>query len=137
MNITPQTRVGLAVFIKKANKIAIGLRRGPHGGDTWGLPGGHLEYNESFTECARRETTEETGLEIDNIRFGHLTNDFFTETSKHYVTIFMVADYKNGELEVREPNKCKEWRWFGWDELPSPLFLPFQNLLKDGYNPFA
>jgi hypothetical protein len=35
-----------------------------------------------------------------------------------------------------EPEKCAEWAWFSWDDLPQPLFIPIQNLFKQGYNPF-
>lgn len=31
----------------------------------WGLPKGHIEDNESYVECAKREIYEETGLHID------------------------------------------------------------------------
>ena len=34
-----------------------------------GWPGGYFEYMESFEECAKREVMEETGMEIQNIRF--------------------------------------------------------------------
>ena len=30
------------------------------------FPGGHLEENETFEECLKREVLEETGIEIDN-----------------------------------------------------------------------
>ena len=30
------------------------------------FPGGHLEENETFTECLKREVLEETGIEIDD-----------------------------------------------------------------------
>ena len=30
------------------------------------FPGGHLEENETFKECLKREVLEETGIEIDN-----------------------------------------------------------------------
>ena len=30
------------------------------------VPGGHLEENETFEECLKREILEETGIEIDN-----------------------------------------------------------------------
>jgi hypothetical protein len=49
----------------------------------------------------------------------------------------MVCDYAEGELKIMEPQKCEEWKWFGWDELPRPLFLSFENLLKKKFTPFA
>ena len=100
--------------------------------------GGHLEYGESWEECAIRETIEETGLKIKNIRFATATNDIFEKENKHYITIFMLADYDGGELKIMEPDKCEKWDWFEWKEekLPKPLFIPQQNLLKQKYSPF-
>ena len=33
--------------------------------EKWGFPKGHIEENEDWKECAKRETFEETGLRID------------------------------------------------------------------------
>ena len=57
--------------------------------DTWGLPGGHLEANESFEECAEREILEEAGLHVRHLKFLTATNDIMPVEGKHYVTIFM------------------------------------------------
>jgi ADP-ribose pyrophosphatase YjhB (NUDIX family) len=54
------------------------------------LPGGHLEYGESFAETAAREVLEETGLEVGDIKFLTATNDVFGE-GKHYITIFVTC----------------------------------------------
>ncbi len=35
-----------------------------HGGDTWGVPGGARASTESAEQAARRETVEETGLDL-------------------------------------------------------------------------
>lgn len=48
----------------------------------------------------------------------------------------MLADYDSGEVKIMEPEKCEQWEWFDWNNLPKPLFLPAQNLLKQKYNPF-
>jgi 8-oxo-dGTP pyrophosphatase MutT (NUDIX family) len=47
------------------NRILIG-KRSPAAryGNLWCLPGGYIEYEESFIETAHREVREETGLEI-------------------------------------------------------------------------
>lgn len=63
-------------------------------------PGGHLEYGESFAETAARESLEETGLEIGNIKFLTATNDIFGE-GKHYVTIFVTAQI-TGENKIAQ-----------------------------------
>ena len=38
-----------------------------HGGDTWGVPGGARAGHESAEQAARRETVEETGLDVDRL----------------------------------------------------------------------
>lgn len=128
-------KVGVGVIVIKDDKILLGKRKNAHGEDSWGFPGGHLEFNEAWEECASRETLEETGIVIRNIRFGTATNDIFQKEEKHYITIFMLSDYDSGEVKVMEPEKCEKWKWFLWSQLPLPLFVPIQNLLKKGFNP--
>jgi 8-oxo-dGTP diphosphatase len=79
---------------------------------------------------------EETGLEIMNLQYGPYTNDIFVKEGKHYITVFVLAHSETGEPKVMEPEKCEEWRWFKWHELPAPLFLPTINLQKQGFSPF-
>jgi 8-oxo-dGTP diphosphatase len=49
----------------------------------------------------------------------------------------MVADLKNGEPEIKEPDKCERWEWFAWNALPEKLFLPLRNCKKQGFDPFT
>lgn len=129
-------KVGIGVIIIKDNKILLGKRKNAHGEGSWCYPGGHLEFGESWEECSRREVWEEVGIQIKNIRFGTITNDIFENENKHYITISMISNYESGEVKVMEPDKCDKWEWFEWDKLPSPLFLPTINQLKEGFNPF-
>ncbi|MFO8083615.1 MAG: NUDIX hydrolase [Desulfobacterales bacterium] len=127
--------VGVAVIVKKDDKVLLGKRKSSHGSGTWALPGGHLEFNESIEDCAKREVSEETALFIKNIRYAAFTNDIFKDDGKHYVTLFVISDYSHGVLELKEPEKCSGWEWFQWCFLPEPLFLPLKNLLKQGFKP--
>jgi 8-oxo-dGTP diphosphatase len=129
--------VGVGVFVRHDGKILLGKRRGSHGEGAWALPGGHLEYQEELAECVRREVLEETSLTVANIAFGTITNDIFKAEDRHYLTVYMVCDYAGGELRTMEPHKCAAWGWFCWDELPRPLFLPLENLLRTSFTPFA
>lgn len=122
-------RVGVAVIIPRGNRILLGERFGSHGADTWATPGGHLEAGESIEQCARREVLEETGLVLGELADFAFTNDRFDAQGHHYVTLFLLASDVHGEPRVLETEKCRQWRWCDVNDLPSPLFLPLQNLL--------
>ena len=128
-------KVGVGVLIFKDNKILLGKRKNSHGDDSWCPPGGHLEFNEELEDCANRETLEETGIKIKNIKLITATNDIFIKENKHYITLHLIADYDSGEVKLMEPEKCEKWEWFSWNNLPSNLFLPTLNLIKNGFNP--
>jgi len=129
-------KIGIGVIVIKGNKVLLGKRKASHGEGSWCFPGGHLEFNEEIEDCARREVTEETGIQIKNLRMGTFTNDFFKKEGKHYVTLYVISEHDSGKPKIMEPERCKKWGWFEWDKLPKPLFIPVQNLLKQGYNSF-
>lgn len=129
--------VGVAAIVIKNGKVLLGKRKGAHGSGTWAFPGGHLEFNESIEDCAKREVFEETGLSVKNSRFATITNDLFHQSNKHYVTLFVLCDHEKGIPQIKEPDKCEKWDWFYWNEFPNPLFLSLKNLLEQGFTPFS
>jgi 8-oxo-dGTP diphosphatase len=123
-------KVGIGVLVLNQKGEALLLRRqNAHGSGLWGGTGGHLEHLESFAECAKRESREEAGIEINNIRFLCVTN-FQDYAPKHYIDIGLVANYVSGEPRIMEPEKCDKLGWFSLDELPHPLFGPLPNYVR-------
>src|SRR3989344_2096220 len=129
-------KVGTSVYIRKDGKILLSKRTGSNDPGTWCPPGGHLEMNESWEECVLRETREEAGIEIENIRFITVTNDIWTTKNAHYITLCFVANWKSGEPSLA-PDEIEEWGWFAWEALPEPLFFPTKQFVKTGYNPLT
>ncbi|MDP2677081.1 MAG: NUDIX domain-containing protein [bacterium] len=121
----PGPQVGVGVMVLKRGEVLMGVRDGSHGKGKWSFPGGTMELLESWEETAIRELQEETGIEVSNISFLCVANttryaEEFPE--KHYLHIGLIADWKEGDAQVREPEKCKQWKWFSFEELPEPMF---------------
>lgn len=108
-------------MVMKDGKVLLGRRKGSHGAGEYSWPGGHMEYMESFEQCAKREVMEEAGIEIENVRFLRLMN-LKVYAPKHYVDIGLIADWKSGEPQVCEPDKMEDWAWHDMGQLPEPLF---------------
>jgi len=123
--------VGVGVILKKGNNVLLFKRKNVHGEGTWCLPGGHMEYGETPEQTAVRETKEEVNLKICNAKVVGITNDFMPEKEKHYVTIFVEAEFNEGTAKISEPEKMSELGWFAMDSLPEPLFIPFKNFVED------
>jgi len=130
---------GCGVLIVRDGKILLGRRHFDpakadselHGEGTWTMPGGKLEFGESFEDCAKREVAEETGLQLNNLKVICINND--KNKSAHFVTIGLFSDDFSGELKVMEPDEIVEWQWFSLDNLPSPLFPPSVKIIEN-YN---
>jgi len=122
-------RIGVGIVVINDGKILLGKRKGAHGSGEWSFAGGHLEFGETVEECAFRELLEETGLKALSMQMGPWVNDIIEE-SKHYVTLFVIVDQFEGELQLLEPDKCEGWEWFDGSSLPSPLFTPIRSLIK-------
>jgi len=115
----PKVEVGIMII--KDGRTLLGKRKSSHGAGEYASPGGHLEYLESFEDCAKREIREECGLEVKNIRFQFLAN-INQYAPKHYVHIGLIADFKSGEPKVLEPDKLESWDWYEFNQLPEPMF---------------
>ena len=124
-----QVRVGIGIMVFKNGKVLLSKRKGSHGAGEYASPGGHLEFGESFTECAKRECREEAGIEIKNVRFLRLSN-LKQYAGKHYLDIGLVADWKSGNPKVLEPEKAESWDWYHLDKLPKPLFETVKTFLE-------
>ena len=133
MDQKPQ--VGTAMIITRDDKVLLMKCKGPHGKGTWSTPGGHLDFGETPEACAARESKEEVGLDVTDVRFRTVTNDVFEATGKHYITIWMEGKSVSGEPYIASEEEAEEIGWYAWDALPSPLFLPLENLVKENSYP--
>jgi 8-oxo-dGTP diphosphatase len=137
MEIKKRVGAGFGVMMLKGGKILLGQRHfdavkadsALHGEGTWTMPGGKLEFGESFEEGAAREVAEETGIKLRSAKVISLTNDRVSDA--HFVTIGFLSEDFEGEPKVMEPDEITRWEWFDLDKLPSPLFFPSREIVEN------
>ncbi len=80
----------------------------------YGLVAGFVEFGESLEEAMARETLEETGIKIKNIRYiGSQSWPFPSQLMCGFV-----ADYDGGEIELRD-QELADAKWYKLDQLPT------------------
>lgn len=125
--------VYVGVMIFKDGKVLIGRRKetASHGSNEYSFTGGQMDVGESFEESAARETFEEAGVRIKNLKFLCVSNIDRYE-SHQVVLIGLTADWESGEPQTFPDENIGEWQWCDLDNLPKPLFPP-THLIIDSY----
>lgn len=128
---------GFGVILEKDGQILLGLRHpDPDKADSafrssgeWCLPGGKLEWGESFEDGAIRETFEETGIRIKNPKIISVHN--CKNEHAHFMTVGLVTNEWEGEAKVMEPDEIVEWKWFDLNNLPTPRYFPSFEVIEN------
>ena len=128
-------RVGVAVLVIRDGEVLIGQRRAGNGPGTWSVPGGLIDFGESFEECAAREVREETGVELRRSTLITANNDVMPQYDDHSITIWMYATEWSGEPRNASPEEHATWEWRAWDDLPRPLYPSLANFIATGWTP--
>ncbi|HLN77947.1 MAG TPA: NUDIX domain-containing protein [Nocardioidaceae bacterium] len=120
-------------------EVLLQLREGTgYMDDHWATAAaGHVERGESVFEAAAREASEELGvtdLELRPLCAMHRTGATGDPIDER-VDYFLLAVAWSGKPRIIEPDKCADLRWFGLDELPTPVVpheLQVIEALRDG-----
>lgn len=127
---------GFGVLVIRDNKVLLGKRNDDpekassemSGEGTWTMPGGKLEYGESFEQGAIRELKEETNLDVHEVKVICVENSVGPKAQ--FVTIGLQAISFDGEPQVLEPEEITEWKWFELNNLPEKVFQPSRYVLE-------
>ena len=135
--IKQKVGAGFGVIIERNGKILFGMRHpDPDKADSafrsagvWTLPGGKLEWGESFEDGAIREVMEETGIKISNPQVISVHN--CKNEHAHFMTVGLLATTSEGEASVMEPDEITKWEWFDKDKIPEPIYFPSLEVIEN------
>lgn len=96
--VIPTTRVSVIVVTDEQKILLVRHRKGNR--QYWVLPGGRLEYGETFQECAVRELREETGLDVCVDKLVFLSEAIAPDRSRHIVNVYVTAKVTGGVMKV-------------------------------------
>lgn len=105
----PEATVGPIIYNEKREILLI---KCPKWGDYWHIPGGHIEIGETSEQALKRETREETGLEIDNIEFIGWQDAINLENfhkKKHFIFLDFCARMSGGK--ITKSREMEEYVW--------------------------
>jgi 8-oxo-dGTP diphosphatase len=125
-NPTPTVDIIIELFDRPHRPILLIERLNPPYG--WAIPGGFVDYGESVETAARRESEEETGLQVELLEQFHVYSDPSRDPRQHTISVVFLARAigtpKAGDdakyLELFEP-----WRF------PTNLCFDHHLILQD------
>lgn len=138
-----EVKTGVSIIIlNEKNEILIGKRKGSHGSGLYSIPGGHVDFGETFESTCDRELLEEIGNDFPEVseRYEKIgfSEDFFNKdgkpidsfdiNGKHYVTLYYMIKVKSDVIiKNMEPDKCESWKWSNIKDLPTNMFCDSYN----------
>lgn len=86
--------------------------------ESWGIPKGHIDADESYEDCAVRETREETGVRVilEN-KLPEMTT-FWRDEHKQVIS-YLARPMGDSEPNCSDPDcEVADVRWFDINDLP-------------------
>ncbi|MGL1932851.1 MAG: NUDIX hydrolase [Desulfotalea sp.] len=105
------------IIIEIDNKVVLIKRKNKPFG--WAIPGGFVDYGESFETAAKREAEEETGIKVENLQQFRTYSDPSRDSRQHTASTVFFA---NGNTDPVAGDDAADAKLFAWDELPDLAF---------------
>ncbi|MCX6807234.1 MAG: class I tRNA ligase family protein [Patescibacteria group bacterium] len=118
--------IGLLILNDK-NEVLLIHRNEPHREIIWAMPGGKVDGDETFEQAAHREAEEELGVKIESLEPFISQPQIFEGRLFHTVCF---ATKIIGTPKVCVPDEIDELKWWPFNKLPEPLYIPSRDALE-------
>jgi len=124
----PIPTVDIIIEIKDQGIVLIKRKNPPLG---WAIPGGYVNYEESFENAAVREAEEETSLKVKLLKQFHTYSDPDRDPRQHNATTVFIA---RAQGEPQAASDAKGIGIFTEDNLPDNLCFDHRQILLDYFH---
>lgn len=125
--------VGCGAFIlNDKNELLLQQRNKEPEKGYWSIPGGKLEWMETFEDAVRREVKEECDIDVRVENLLGICDHIVKNENQHWVSPSFLCRIEKGEPRIMEPTKHTDMKWFGLDRLPEKLTIT----TKDAVNSY-
>ena len=97
----------------------------------YALPGGFVEINETVEQSCKRETLEETGLVVTNLKMIGVYSDPKRDEQRHTIAVAFLAEADVSMLKAGDDASQVELVK-GWREVP--LAFDHKQVIEDAWN---
>ncbi|KAL3161952.1 hypothetical protein ABBQ38_009034 [Trebouxia sp. C0009 RCD-2024] len=129
---TPASKRGAGLLLTSGNEVLLLLRNSKHNNNTWGLPGGNVEDEDTnLLVTAKREAQEEMG----SVPEAAFLNQILTKRGKHgkkHYTVFVgtMTAAARQQYKPQLNHEHSQWRWFQLeDAVQQPNLHPVVELM--------
>ncbi len=116
------------IIMEYEGKIVLIERKNPPLG--WAIPGGFVDYGESFEHAAEREAMEECGVDLYNLRQFHTYSEPDRDPRQHTASTVFIAEIKHPPIAGDDAAKAQ---LFTKETLPDNIAFDHLRILEDYY----
>jgi 8-oxo-dGTP diphosphatase len=121
----PIPTVDIIIECEAGKVLLIKRRNPPHG---WAIPGGFVDYGESLEDAARRESLEETNLQVRLLAQFHTYSAPGRDPRQHTISTVYIA---RADGNPQAADDALDVGIFGENELPSEIAFDHRQILED------
>ncbi|NLK62139.1 MAG: NUDIX hydrolase [Fusobacteria bacterium] len=127
MNNTIRVRV-TGILQNEKNEILF-IKHRKNGDEYWLLPGGGVDYGETFQEGLKREFLEETNLKIEVNNMAFLSEAIEPNHKRHIINVYFFVTKIGGDMKLASEDNLVDLQFLDENKIENSIIYP--NIKKE------